>query len=102
MTNIDSKNMPPGLSGNVVTPSGSSTPGIPSQQNINAVTKGATPTPGIPANPGKPLPKGATPTPGIPDTSIKNQTNSGSTGTSPAPNQPMSDGDTRPRTVQKP
>jgi hypothetical protein len=105
VTNIDPKNMPPGLSGNVITPSGNSTPGIPSQQNINAVTKGATPTPGIPADPGKPLPKGATPTPGIPDpATLKKQMNSSSTAsnTAPASNQPMTDGDSRPRTVQKP
>ncbi len=104
-TNIDPKNMPPGLSGNVVTPSGNSTPGIPNQQNINAATKGATPTPGIPADPGKPLPKGATPTPGIPDpATLKKQMNSSSTAsnTAPASNQPMTDGDSRPRTVQKP
>ena len=103
ITNIDPKNMPPGLSGNVITPSGNSTPGIPNQQNMN-VGKGATPTPGIPADPGKPLPKGATPTPGIPDpATLKKQTNSSSTSsTAPPSNQPMTDGDMRPRTVQKP
>ena len=100
ITNIDPKNMPPGLSGNVITPSGNSTPGIPNPQNAN-VAKGTTPTPGIPANPGKPLPKGATPTPGIPDpANINRQMNSSSTGTSS--NQPVSDGDLRERTVRKP
>ncbi len=69
--NTGNANLPPEFSGNVVTPSGNSTPGIPDPNTMNAnnVPKGATPTPGIPdpKDIGKPMPKGATPTPGIPD-----------------------------------
>jgi hypothetical protein len=75
VSNIDPKNMPPGLSGSPVAPTGGATPGIPA---ANAVVppKGATPTPGIPADAGKSLPKGATPTPGIPDSeTLKKQMN---------------------------
>ena len=78
MTNVDPKNMPPGLSTVPVAPSGNSTPGIPDPKSANVVvpSKGGTPIPGIPANPGKPLPKGATPTPGIPDpATLKKQMN---------------------------
>jgi len=78
MTNIDPKNMPPGLSTVPIAPSGNSTPGIPDPRSANVVvpSKGGTPIPGIPANPGKPLPKGATPTPGIPDpATLKKQMN---------------------------
>ena len=79
ITNIDPKNMPPGLTGSPAAPSGNSTPGIPGANsvNVNASAKG-TPTPGIPdpKNAGKPLPKGATPTPGIPDPeTLKRQAN---------------------------
>jgi hypothetical protein len=73
-------NVPPEFSGNTVSPSGNSTPGIPDPNVVNAnnVPKGATPTPGIPdpKDIGKPLPKGATPTPGIPDPeTLKKQAN---------------------------
>ncbi len=76
----NSANVPPEFSGNTVTPSGNSTPGIPDPSSVNAnnVPKGATPTPGIPdpKDIGKPLPKGATPTPGIPDPeTLKRQAN---------------------------
>jgi hypothetical protein len=68
-SNIDNKNMPPGLSASPL-PVNGSTPGIPdpSQVNVNMHVPGATPTPGIPdpKNANK-IPKGATPTPGIPD-----------------------------------
>lgn len=106
-TNIDPKNMPPGLSGSPVAPSGNATPGIPA---ANAVVppKGATPTPGIPADAGKPLPKGATPTPGIPDPeTLKKQMNQPPTNINPA-NPPRSgtnaaaNGEARPPTVRKP
>ncbi len=78
VTNVDPKNMPPGLSTAPIAPSGNSTPGIPDPKsaNITVPSKGGTPIPGIPANPGKPLPKGATPTPGIPDPeTLKKQMN---------------------------
>lgn len=80
MTNIDPKNMPPGLSSSPLPPSTNTTPGIPDPKTMNAniLPKGATPTPGIPdpKNAGKPLPKGATPTPGIPDPeTLKKQMN---------------------------
>ena len=106
LTNIDPKNMPPGLSGSPVPATGEPTPGIPA---ANAVVppKGATPTPGIPADAGKPLPKGATPTPGIPDPeTLKKQMNQ--TINANAVNSPRSDagattdGESRPRTVRKP
>lgn len=83
MTNIDPKNMPPGLSGSPIPPSGNSTPGIPDLKSGNAnLSKGTTPTPGIPDEEtlkkqlsGK-MPKGATPTPGIPDeATLKKQMN---------------------------
>jgi hypothetical protein len=106
LTNIDPKNMPPGLSGSPVPATGEATPGIPSA-NAVAPPKGATPTPGIPADAGKPLPKGATPTPGIPDPeTLKKQMNQ--TTNANAANLPRSDagattdGEIRPRTVRKP
>lgn len=76
VTNIDPKNMPPGLSSSPL-PVNGSTPGIPdpSQVNVNMKNPGGTPTPGIPdpANVNK-VPRGATPTPGIPDeATIKKQ-----------------------------
>lgn len=83
VTNIDPKNMPPGLSASPIQPSGNSTPGIPDMKSGNVnLPKGATPTPGIPDEEtlkkqlsGK-MPKGATPTPGIPDPeTLKKQMN---------------------------
>ncbi len=75
-SNIDNKNMPPGLSASPL-PVNGTTPGIPdpSQVNVNMHVPGATPTPGIPdpKNVNK-VPKGATPTPGIPNAAtIKKQ-----------------------------
>jgi hypothetical protein len=88
LTNIDPKNMPPGLSGSPVPATGEATPGIPS---ANAVAP----------------PKGATPTPGIPDPeTLKKQMNQ--TTNANAANLPRSDagattdGESRPRTVRKP
>ncbi|MBX3290531.1 MAG: hypothetical protein KF855_14545 [Acidobacteria bacterium] len=68
VSNIAKEDLPPGLSGEPIKPTGESTPGIPPEGEANKVPVGATPTPGIPdeANIGKPLPRGATPTPGIP------------------------------------
>jgi hypothetical protein len=107
VTNIDPQNMPPGLSGSPVPPSGNSTPGIPAA-NAAVPPKGATPTPGIPPNAGKPLPKGATPTPGIPDPeTLKRQMNQPAANIN-SPNPPNSDasaaanGENGPRTVRKP
>ena len=107
LTNVDPRNMPPGLSGSPVPPSGNSTPGIPAA-NAAVPPKGATPTPGIPADPGKPLPKGATPTPGIPDPeTLKKQMNQPANPN--AANSPRSadangatGGGNRPRTERKP
>lgn len=101
MTNVDPKNMPPGLSTVPIAPSGNSTPGIPDPKSANVVvpSKGGTPIPGIPANPGKPLPKGATPTPGIPDpANLKKQmngslsnANAARSNTNPAANKPSTE-----------
>ena len=80
ITNLDTNNMPPGLSTSPL-PINGNTPGIPdpSQVNIN-MKAGGTPTPGIP-DPANaritPNPKG-TPTPGIPsEAEIKKMMNSG-------------------------
>lgn len=107
VTNIDPQNMPPGLSGSQVPPSGNSTPGIPAS-NAAVPPKGGTPTPGIPANAGKPLPKGATPTPGIPDPeTLKRQMNQ-PVGNINSANPPRSDantasgGENQTRTVRRP
>ena len=101
VSNVDPKNMPPGLSTVPVAPSGNSTPGIPDPKSANVIvpSKGGTPIPGIPANPGKPLPKGATPTPGIPDPeTLKKQmngslsnANAARPGTNSAVNKPSTD-----------
>lgn len=106
VTNIDPKNMPPGLSGSPVPPSGDSTPGIPAA-NAAIPPKGGTPTPGIPANAGKPLPKGATATPGIPDPETlkkqRNQPANPNSANSPLSNaNSAANGESRPRTVRKP
>ena len=112
-TNIDPKDMPPGLSTAPITPSGNSTPGISdtNSMNANVPPKGATPTPGIPdpKDAGKPLPKGATPTPGIPDPeTLKKQANRQIQNTNSAnpsgtdANLQASGSEDRPRTVRKP
>jgi hypothetical protein len=82
---LDPANMPPGLSGNTVTP-GANTPGIPA--NAGPLPKGATPTPGIPSAEQlkKPFKPGATPTPGIPDeATIRRMLNTPSNVNAPPP-----------------
>lgn len=110
ITNIDPKNLPPGLSASPIPPSANTTPGIPDPKSVNAnLQKGATPTPGIPDE--KTLkkqitgtaPKGATPTPGIPDPEVlKKQLGNSAANTNPIPPSQPTDGGDRPRTVRKP
>lgn len=110
VTNIDPKNMPPGLSASPIPPSANTTPGIPDPKTINAnMTKGTTPTPGIPDQQTlkkqltNQMPKGATPTPGIPDPeTLRKQMNAAPVNANPIPPTEPSSGDDRPRTVRKP